>query len=188
MRMTLTVLLAVVAGTASAQVYQCPGPGGQKVFQQSPCAGGKELDVKPVQQVGGTMLGGQAAPGAGDVDRRLAILQAAARGEPAVGMTSDQLDRAMGAPHKVHVANYGGGPEEQRVYRRDGRTYYVYTRDGQVSGIQNQDTGRRKPACPSSRELREAETDASAVTPSYEERQRRAQRLADLKQQDRDCR
>ena len=145
------------AGAASAQVYKCPGPGGQTVFQQSPCAGGKELNVKPVQEVGGTYLGGQTAQGAADVDRRLAILGAAERGEPAVGMTVDQLERAMGAPQKVNVANYGGGPEEQRIYRRDGRTYYVYTRGGQVSGIQNQETGRPKPACPSARELRDAE-------------------------------
>ena len=188
MRVPIVLLLATLAGSASAQIYQCPGPGGQKVFQQSPCTGGKELDVKPVQQVGGTMLGGQAAPDTGDVDRRLSILQAAERGEPAVGMTVAQLDRAMGSPHKVNVANYGSGPEEQRIYRRDGRTFYVYTRDGLVSGIENQDTGRRKPACPSSRELRDAETEASAQTPGPDERKRRAQRLADLKQQDLDCR
>lgn len=188
MRLTLALALATLAGAASAQVYKCPGPGGQTVFQQSPCAGGKELNVKPVQEVGGTYLGGQTAAGTADVDRRLAILGAAERGEPAVGMTVDQLERAMGWPQKVNVANYGGGPEEQRIYRRDGRTYYVYTRDGVVSGIQNQETSRPKPACPSARELRDAETDASAQTPSYDERQRRAQRLADLKQQDRACR
>lgn len=60
--LAIALVLATAASAAGAQVYQCPGPGGQKVFQQQPCVGGKELDVKPLPELGGTMLGARRRP------------------------------------------------------------------------------------------------------------------------------
>ncbi|WP_395142216.1 DUF4124 domain-containing protein [Schlegelella aquatica] len=159
--LAIALVLATAASAAGAQVYQCPGPGGQKVFQQQPCVGGKELDVKPLPELGGTMLGGATAASL-DIDRRIAIRLAAESGEPAVGMTAEQLQQVLGLPERVNVSNYGSGAMEQRIYRRGDRTYYVYTQGGQVTAIQNRDTGRVRPPCPSSLELRNAETSASS--------------------------
>lgn len=76
-------------------------------------------------------------------------------------MTAEQLQQVLGLPERVNVSNYGSGAME-RIYRRGDRTYYVYTQGGQVTAIQNRDTGRVRPPCPSSLELRNAETSASS--------------------------
>lgn len=155
----IAIAVTAVAAQAAAQVYQCPGPDGQKIFQQRPCAGGKELHVKPVPELGGTMIGGASAR---QIHQDFAVRMAAEAGQPAIGMTDEQLQQALGLPNRVNVSNYGRGPEEQRIYYRGDRTYYVYTQGGQVTAIQNRDTGRVRPPCPSSIDLRNAETSASS--------------------------
>lgn len=179
----IAIAVTAVAAQASAQVYQCPGPDGQKIFQQRPCAGGKELHVKPVPELGGTMLGGHTAASL-DIERRTAIRLAAEAGEPAVGMTAEQLQQALGLPERVNVSNYGAGAMEQRIYRRGDRTYYVYTQGGQVTAIQNRDTGRVRPPCPSSIDLRNAETSASSQWASPVAKQH----YESLRKQAADCR
>lgn len=48
MRMRYFLAAALLAsGGASAQVYKCPDAAGRTVLQQTPCAGGKQLDVRP---------------------------------------------------------------------------------------------------------------------------------------------
>lgn len=47
MRSLLIMSMLAAASLAHGQVYQCPGPDGRRVFQQSPCDGGKKLEVKP---------------------------------------------------------------------------------------------------------------------------------------------
>lgn len=61
MRSLLIMSMLAAASLAHGQVYQCPGPDGRRVFQQSPCDGGKKLEVKPAS---GPSAGAPASPAA----------------------------------------------------------------------------------------------------------------------------
>ena len=47
MKKAAIALAMAACAPAMAQVYKCPDAGGRTVIQQIPCAGGKELDVRP---------------------------------------------------------------------------------------------------------------------------------------------
>lgn len=62
------------------------------------------------------------------------------RRQPLVGMTEDELQMALGKPEKVNSHTGSGGQGQQRIYERNGRTYYVYTDGtGVVTSIQDQE-------------------------------------------------
>lgn len=79
MRVLVIASLLAAAGAAQAQVYQCPGPDGRKVFQQSPCAGGQKIEVKPASGPSGSgVLASPVAPAAAGLsadERVLATMQ-----------------------------------------------------------------------------------------------------------------
>ena len=85
-----------------------------------------------------------------------------------VGMTRRELDQAMGTSDKINAAQYGASYQDQLIYNRDGRTLYVYTKDGVVSSIQNTDSAPvvaaplQKP-CPSPSEIRDIEIEISKI-------------------------
>lgn len=47
MKLIATLALTAACMPAMAQVYRCPDASGRTVIQQMPCAGGKEMAVKP---------------------------------------------------------------------------------------------------------------------------------------------
>lgn len=48
--------LALLCAPAWAQVYRCPDASGRTVIQQMPCAGGKEMNVRPASGRGSTAV------------------------------------------------------------------------------------------------------------------------------------
>jgi hypothetical protein len=109
------------------------------------------------------------------------IVTAMANGEPAIGMTREQLTQAMGQPHRANLGQYGDSRQDQLIYERPGGTLYVYIRDEKVSSIQNSVGYKRPPRnCPSSLEIRNAETAAGSITLSDDEKrlkQREVERM-----------
>jgi hypothetical protein len=119
------------------------------------------------------------------IEWRSQVNAAIARGEPLVGMTRAELDRAMGAPTKVNADNYGGRLKDQIIYDRPRQSWYVYTEDGIVTSIQHRpgvtQTTRAGVACPSPMEIRSMETSASSITLSEEERVQRRKEIAEAR-------
>jgi hypothetical protein len=156
----LASLVAVLcpASVALAQaVYQCPGPNGQKVFQQAPCTDGARLNVIPTAPMGGSMLGTpeqhrkavvsakqQEAVERRDTEVRIAIQQR----RVLMGMTENELRASLGPPDETNVGLYNGGTTmtKQWIYRqKNGDTNYVYTRDGVVSSMQWKESRQPEP-------------------------------------------
>lgn len=142
----IRLTLAAACGSTYAQaVYQCPGPAGQKVFQNAPCTGGTRLNVKPAAPLGGTMLGttDQARAAAVKAERDAAVAKrdeqvrdAIQQRRVLIGMTESEMIAALGAPHHVNVSSSDRGVQRQHVYRpKSGRDSYVYTYDGVVRSV-----------------------------------------------------
>ena len=117
----LPLILALAAGAAHAQ-YRCEAADGSVSFQQAPCPAGaaaKRLELPP--------------PAAERPDRiRLAI----AERRVVSGMTREEVERAAGrAPDHVTTSVGPGAVRRQLVYRFEGRTLYVYTRDEVVESF-----------------------------------------------------
>ena len=171
-------LLACVAtvwmacAPAQAQVYKCKDAGGRTVMQQTPCAGGagQKLDVRPAS---GHQSGGGAAQAQLELERLKAeteTMAAIREGRPAVGMTRQQLEQAMGAPVTVNANNYNGVLKDQLVFEKGSDTWYVYTSGGVVESIQHRPglsaaRAHKKP-CPSERDLRDAQVSANSLSAS----------------------
>lgn len=192
---SIAVLLGVVLGTVgmpALAVNKCVGADGRTVFQDAPCAGGKgeKLDVRPAM---GANAGASEPAKAklqeeiNEINRRSEIRAAIERREPIVGMTREELQLAMGLPHRANLADYDGMPHDQLIYERGDRTLYVYVYGNVVRSIQNTESinARRKPArCPSLLEFRNMETSANSITLGEEAR---TKRLNELRQWRRDC-
>ena len=178
----------VCAGPVYAQVYKCPDGAGKTVIQQTPCAGGTAMNVKPAS--------GHAAPAtAGDGQARLAKLkrdnemaEAIRTGNPLVGMTSAQLQQAMGAPSQVNASNYSGEKKDQVVYYRQDATWYVYTTNGVVDSIQRREptpgagpSARKPERCPTPQEIRDAETSAGSITICEEQKRALWRKVEDMR-------
>lgn len=189
MKLPLAIVLTLFcAGTAHAQVYKCPDGAGKTVIQQMPCAGGQTMDVRPAS-------GHSSKDGASDGQRRLAKLkqenqmaEAIRLGRPLVGMNSEQLSRAMGAPNTVNPSNYNGVRKDQLIYYRNDSTWYVYTTDGVVDSIQQREPNpefatNKRPSerCPTPQEIRDAETSASSITISEEQKRGLWRKVEDMR-------
>ena len=179
-------LIAACAGPVGAQVYKCPNGAGKTVIQQVPCSGGTAMQIKPAS--------GHATPAtADDAQARLAKLkrdnemaEAIRTGKPLVGMTVTQLQQAMGTPSHVNANNYAGVLRDQLVYNRQDATWYVYTTNGVVDSIQRREptagTAPRRPErCPTPHEIRDAETSASSITISEEQKRALWRKVEDMR-------
>ena len=103
--------------------------------------------------------------------RTRTVASAILTGQPLVGMTRSELNRAMRSlPDKVNAAQYGAIRNDQLIYYRDDRTIYVYTENDIVTAIQNTEGGAPKALsgpqtaarpCPSAREIRDIEIEMS---------------------------
>lgn len=165
--------LVMACTPAQAQVYKCKDAGGRTVMQQHPCPdGGGKLDVRPASghapaaptgATGETVSDGQARLEKLKRDNEMA--EAIRTRRPLVGMTREQLLKAMGTPKTVNANNYQGVQQEQNVFEREDGTWYVYTRSGLVESIQHRPgvvaQQSQKPPCPTQLELRNAEVSAS---------------------------
>ncbi|WIT12245.1 hypothetical protein PFX98_01180 [Paucibacter sediminis] len=85
-----------------------------------------------------------------------------------VSMTRAELEGALGLPDRVNAAQYGAQQQDQLIYYRNGRTLYVYTKNGIVTAIQDTEGGgpAYQPAakrCASSREIRDIEIRMSEI-------------------------
>jgi hypothetical protein len=140
---TMKLWLAAIALTlmpwvaVAQQVYKCPGPNGQTVFQQAPCAGGKGEAVV----VRETNVIDTSADGAGLQGSRLLrdakVRAAIERRQLMTGMTTAEMQQVMGGAQVVNSDYFNGSVRQQHVYRwADGSTRYVYTQNGIVTGLQ----------------------------------------------------
>lgn len=182
---TCALFLAALCWTnpAAAQ-YKCV-IGGKTSFQDQPCdAAGEQskLNLAPV-------------PPSSSVPKRTpehetAIGQGILHGIPLKTMTMPELERTLGRPLKVNTTNGALGYSDQRIYEKDGRTWYVYTDGREVTSTQSMDGTFHTPTapvarptrqCPTPQEIRNEETSASSVTISDQARERLQARVARMK-------
>lgn len=126
MKYILCVALAIVASSASAQVYECK-VNGSTVYQGKPCAGSKAVADK--------VATAKATAKAQEDARNRYEAREANRKKPSIGMTEAQVEQSTwGYPTKVNKTHTSSGTHEQWVYRGTGG--YIYLRNGIVTTIQ----------------------------------------------------
>lgn len=192
MRSAAVCVVLCVLGSPALAVNKCVSADGRTVFQDAPCSAGRgeKVNIRPAM---GSSAGGarpaneklQAEIEA--INRRAEIRAAIERREPMVGMTREELQQALGSPHRANLADYNGVPHDQLIYERGGRTLYVYVNGNVVRSIQNTESfnARQRPSnCPTPLEFRNLETGANTITISEEARNRR---LSEIRRWRRDC-
>ena len=161
-------------------INKCSGADGKVSFQDTPCTGaGEAITVRPAAALGTT---NSAAPDwkrlSADSDKRLAILAAIDRREPAIGMSFEQLQQAMGVPNRTNTGEYKTGSTQQRIYEQANKTWYVYTDGATVTAVQaSTGPATQSGPCPSGLEIRNAETSASSMLLSDSERSARQREI-----------
>lgn len=177
-RTLVATLTACAAGAAFGQ-YKCRQADGAVTFQQAPCAAGQvqqRLDLRVAAPASSAAPLADHRAQIADLDRKRLIREAIAGGRPMVSMTRTELDQAMGSPDRVNVAQYGASLQDQLIYHRNGRTLYVYTKDGVVTSIQDTEgmPAVRQPEpskpCASPREIRDIEIEISKIANRDNER------------------
>jgi hypothetical protein len=180
---------ALMVGAPSWAVNKCTGPDGKVSFQDAPCAGkGEALTVRPSggdAPAPGSAAASKAQAEVAAIHRRADIRAAIERREPMVGMTTAELEEAMGQPDRSNFANYNGKQHNQLIYERGERTLYVYTDGGHVIGFQDAESvGRSRRSaqrCLSATEIRALETSASSITLGAAERSERLRQIGEAK-------
>lgn len=114
-------LLLSIQNVSAADLYKCQTAAGT-AYQETPCKGGKKLDVQDSQ------------PNSQDSKIETAI----SLRRVLVGMTREQAVRAWGKPTKINQTVGAGYTSEQWVYDRDsiGNTQYLYFDNGILRSIQ----------------------------------------------------
>lgn len=166
-------------------VHKCTGPDGVPSFQEAPCASAAKSEALKLDAAATT------PPSAGELRWRSELNRALLRGEPLVGMTESDLQRAMGQPAQINRSQHGGENQNQFVYERRDRTWYVATRDGRVSSIQSAERADlplyatapapEAPPCPSPLAFRNLETSASSTTRRESERRELQRQIRDIR-------
>jgi len=187
-RLTLAAAALLLAAAPAWAINKCKGPDGKMHYQDTPCAAehsGGEVDIKPATGHADPETANQVKARAqvqqAKSDREDAVNKGIATGEPVIGMTEEELQRALGAPSKVNAANYSGTRKDQLIYYKNNGTWYVYTKNGVVESIQfSQDVAshiRNRPAhCPTELELRNLRVSANSISagPDQKEAYKRA--------------
>lgn len=180
---TLALALVTWSTPANAQ-YKCV-VNGKTSFQDQPCTGAGEqskLNLAPVPP--------SAAVPKRTAEHETAIGQGILHGIPLKTMTMAELERTLGRPLKINTTNGALGYSDQRIYEKDGRTWYVYTDGREVTSTQSMDgTFHTSPApvarptrlCPTPQEIRNEETSASSVTIGKEASDRLHAKVARMK-------
>lgn len=186
---TLAIAVTAMTGTAPSWAVNKCAIDGQTVFQDAACPGqGESIKVRPASGHSNAATADSAAKTKREiagVEWRSKVDAAIARGEPLVGMTRSELDKAMGAPTMVNADNYAGKLKDQIVYDRPGQSWYVYTEDGVVTAIQHRpgvtQSSTVAARCPTPMEIRAMETSASSITLSEGERIQRRKEIAEAR-------
>lgn len=189
MRSLSALALSLTLCAPVAAQYKCVGRDGSTTFQQTPCASdqrGERLNI--------------AVPPSIDDGRPDHIRRAIVERKIVLGMTRAELDRVMGGrPNKVNSSVYESGRKDQLIYYQTGRTLYVYTDDGVVSAVQEQQgptevdyANQPAPAtyarparrCPTRKEIRDIEIEQSKIANRGNDRLQAelARRLADARE------
>lgn len=180
--------LLIALPTWAQTVFKCTDAKGAITLQQTPCAGaGQRLEVRSSAAPAPSPLPQQASPdarSAAEADRRGAGVSAGlAGGYPAVGMNMNQLLQVLGQPTRINTSDRGRGIEEQRIYERGTRTFYVYTENGMVRSIQT--SASRPPtlarACPTDLDIRNMETTASSAGLTDSQREHYQRQIRDMR-------
>lgn len=189
-KLIATGALLLCANSAFA-IYKCTDAGGKTSFQETPCAGssqGGAIQVKPAS--------GQADPAKiktaeeqlAKIKGDNAVEDAVRKRLPLQGMTAADLKRAMGQPNSYNPSVYQGGKQQnQHVYYRADGTWYVYTDEtGRVTDIQHQQTAAspqapQRKACPTTDQIRDAETEASSIALPYAIRVEKMKTVEEMK-------
>lgn len=186
----LILVLGLPAMVCAQTVFKCTGPDGAVSMQQTPCPGaGQRLEVRPNGSVAPApppppQRANPEARGAAESDKRAAAVAVGlAGGYPAVGMNMNQLLQVLGQPTRINTSDRGRGIEEQRIYERGTRTFYVYTENGLVRSIQ---TSASRPsavarACPTDLDIRNMETTASSAGLSESQREQYQRQIRDMR-------
>ena len=158
-------------GAPALAINKCTGADGKVSFQDAPCVGGKTetLGLKSGGVITPLPVANKPTNNAAQLNAQGKIADAIMAGEPLVGMTVAELNRAMGAPTKVNADDYNGVKKDQVIYERVGVTWLVYTEAGVVTAVQkrpesNAVASRPAVVCPSAQEIRNMETSASSRT------------------------
>jgi hypothetical protein len=163
--------LAVVVSTApciAQQVYRCTGQNGTTEFQQRPCDGGAAMRVQPGNTIQATPLPSRAAE-----DRR-------ALGE---GLTDQEVRQRYGVPETINTDIVNGVVSEQYVIRNSNGTTYVYMRNGRSYAVQFRPGDvslRQQERCYTDREIWNASVSANSNAQSPETRQRLQDQVRDM--------
>jgi hypothetical protein len=185
---TVMIALAIISGAPVWAINKCTIDG-QVVFQDAACPGnGETLNVRPASGHSNASTSESAARTKMEiatVEWRSKVNAAIASGEPLVGMTRMELDKAMGAPTKVNANNYSGRLKDQIIYDRPRQSWYVYTEDGIVTSIQHrpgvEPTRTVSMNCPTPMEIRAMETSASSIRLSEAERVERLKQIGEAR-------
>lgn len=178
--------LMLLAGSAFSQtMYKCGG-----TYQQTPCDG--EGSGAIAIKTGARSSNSSKKPKSGLSTAEFNKYYV--RGEPAVGMNEEQLQKVMGNPTKVNPANYQGVRKDQIIYDKNGDRIYVYTEEGIVTAIQKTQGGapkdytenKRRKVCPTPLEIRNAEVSANIRSISEEERLKRLEIVKEMRKCGRD--
>ena len=127
---------------AAAAQYRCAGADGRTTFQQAACPAAMNGERIALRDRAPADPGrAQSGPSfeqreLAAIERRMEIQRGINGGIPVVGMTADQLNRALGGPSAINVTQGEGATRPQFVYYRGSATWYVYLRDGVVSTVQ----------------------------------------------------
>ena len=148
----LATALALPPASAATTIYKCAGTGDTVVYQDAPCAAGKELrnftkDPPTVSVIPGTPVPGKAAPAAASPPRAERIATAKrAKAESnagerrfiAVGMTAAEVIQRIGKPD-VNANNQRGKGQHWSYLPKDGdpdTTTTLTLVGGKVAGVE----------------------------------------------------
>lgn len=189
MKKYLLICCLVASSSALAQVYKC-NIGGKTSYADRPCASASASTVVPIQSSAAPITVEEQARKTKqallkiELDRRASIRAGIHAGEPVISMTETDLYAALGNPNRINNGNYHGSIQNQLIYERPNRTWYVYTENGIVTSIQDSPTIHAKRKCPSNEEIAKWEFDRSKIENRSEYTQERFRsRIADA----RDC-
>lgn len=174
----LFVLLSLALSPAWA-VHKCTGTDGKVTFQEAPCASSAKTEAMRIDSPDSP------PPSEAELRWRSELNRALLRGEPLVGMSEVDLQRAMGQP--TRSLSGSGTAQNQYVYERGGRAWYVSTRQGRVASVQSElRTELAQPAapqanCPSPLAFRNLETSASSTTRQDSERRELQRQIREIR-------
>jgi hypothetical protein len=180
--MVLVLCGGVLANMPASAQFKCRQPDGSTAYQQTPCAGNQSEQrigapaspsVNALPDPAAKEAQAKVKAQAAEADRRLRIRSAIESRRPAVGMTRQELELAMGRPTRLNTDTSTQGVREQWVYQGQNQTLYVYTDGREVTSFSQRDDfagAAKKAECPTAAQIRDLEIEASKFMNRGDER------------------